>query len=159
LADRLLAAPSHVTLEERCPLDLIFDSDNKEPIDECRFSVPGFASEIKIFRGVQNEKYQFVGDGFAKGQCGLRLYSVNRANAGKVKCSVVLVSEKKQEFETNVTVLYPIEKLEIDSNSNGYYEYKENSTMEFRCSAENGFPAPTLSLSIGMNFIVGKCEI
>jgi hypothetical protein len=32
------------------------------------------------------------------------------------------------------------------------YEYVENDRMEFTCSAELGFPAPTLSLSIGENF-------
>jgi hypothetical protein len=135
-------------------VDFICESDNREPIDECRFSVPGFASEIKIFSGVKKDKYEFVGDGFASGQCGLRLLSVNRNNNGTVKCSIVLVNEKRQEVETEVTVLYPIEKLEIDSNSNGYYEYKENSTMEFRCSAEGGFPPPiNLSLLIGTRFL------
>jgi hypothetical protein len=156
LAARLLA-PSNATVKEGSPLDFIFESDNKEPIDhDCRFTVPGFPSKFKIFSGVQNEKYEFVGDGFASGQCGLRLYSVNRTNAGKVKCLVVLFNGEEQEFETEVNVLHPIGKLEMDSNSNGYYDYKENVTMEFKCTAEGGYPTPTLSLSIGVNIYLKK---
>jgi hypothetical protein len=157
LVARLLAPP-HVTLEEGSPLNLIFETVNKEPIDDdCRFSVPGLAAKLKIFSGVKNEKYEFVGDGFAKGQCGLRLHSVSRINAGKVKCLVVLVNWEEQEFETEVTVLHPIEKLDIDSNSNHFYEYKENETMEFRCTAEGGYPTPsTLSLSMGVNIYLKK---
>jgi hypothetical protein len=152
-------APPKVTLEGS-PLVLICESDNKEPIGDCRFSVPGFASEIKIFSGsrYKHDKYEFVGDGLDKGQCGLKLYSVNRINAGKVKCRVILNSAEEQVNETEVTVLHPIEKLEIDSNSNTSNEYQENATMEFNCTAEGGFPSPTLSLFIGMNFIRGNMK-
>jgi hypothetical protein len=134
-------------------VDFICKSDSKKPIDECRFTVPGFASEIKIFGGLNNTKYGFVGEGFSKGECGLRLHSVFRNNTGKIRCNLILNDDafSKQVVEFNLTVLYPIEKLEIGSNNN-FYEYKENDQMEFTCSAEGGFPTPTLSLSIGMDF-------
>ena len=142
MASKFSSAGPEVVVEGS-PKDFICESDNNEPIYDCIFTVPGFFTKIKIFSGVQNKKYQFVGDGFSKGQCGLRLLSVNRSNSGSVGCSLES-DTMTEEAAIDLTVLYPIDHLKFVSNSiDGLYEYKENDEMEFNCTAEGGYPVPT----------------
>jgi hypothetical protein len=103
-----------------------------------------------MFDGLSLEKYEFIGEGFSKGQCGLRLLSAKKINTGKVRCKLVLDDLSEQVAQINLTILHPVENLNIFSNSNGsHLEYEENDLMEINCTSEGGFPAPTLYLSIG----------
>ena len=139
-----------VTVVNGSAANFICKSESNRAIDECKFQLPGF-SEIKIFPGLKREKYEYTGQDFSKGECGIRILSANINNASKVKCKLVVedMSEPEQGAETSLFVLHPFEKIQFSSN-NIYYEYKENDQMEFTCTAVGGFPAPTMSLSIGL---------
>lgn len=133
------------------PVDLICESDHIQAIDECRFTVPGFYPEIKIFDGLKREKYEFIGLGLKNGKCGLRLLKTDKTNNGTVSCKLIFEDASEKVATTDMTVLHPIEKLEILSNSlERDYVYEENHRMEFNCSAEGGYPTPFLTLSIGI---------
>jgi hypothetical protein len=147
LAATFLSSDS-VTVVEGSAANFICKSESNRAIDECKFTLPGF-SDIKIFPGLKKEKYEYVGQELSKGECGIRILSADKNNAGRVKCRLVFDDLSEQVAETNLTVLHPIEEIKISSN-NPYYEYDENETMEFTCTAEGGFPAPTLSILIGM---------
>jgi hypothetical protein len=137
-----------IAVKQGSAADLTCKSESNRAIVECKFILPGF-SDIKIFPGLKKEKYEYVGQELSKGECGIRILSADKNNAGKVKCRLVFEDLSEQVAETNLIVLHPIEKIVISSN-NPYYEYKENETMEFTCTAEGGFPTPTLSILIGM---------
>jgi len=141
-------SPDPVTVAEGSAANFICKSESNRAIDECRFTLPGF-SEIKIFPGLKREKYEYIGQDLSKGECGIRILSANINNVGKVKCKLIIDDFSEQVAETNLVVLHPIEKIEI-SSKNKFYEYEENVQMEFTCTAEGGFPAPSLYLSIGL---------
>lgn len=146
--------PVAATVVEYSPVQFTCQSNKKEAIEDCKFTVPGFNSEMKISEGLTTEKYKFIGESLSEGECGLRLLSSHRNNTGKVKCKLMVFGDKsEQEAEIELTVLHPIEKLNISSNSNGgHCEFEENDQMEINCTSEGGFPAPSLYLTIGKNF-------
>lgn len=144
-------SPDSVSVIEGSPVNLICESEGRQRIQACYFEVQGFSS-IKLYDGVKNDRrYIFTGS-LASGRCGLLLLSVNRKNAGKVICKLVLAADlSDQSAKTDILVLHPIEELAIVSNSlSGSYEYKENDPMVFSCTAKGGFPTPKLSLYIGI---------
>jgi hypothetical protein len=148
LAATLFASPDAVV--HGSSMDLICQSEDQKPISECRYEVPGF-SEIKIFDGVSQNKYKFIGKGLAKGECGLRLHSAMGNNTGQVKCRLIFEDTSEQVAETSLTVLHPIEQLKIVTNSmNSFNNYIENEPMEIKCTAEGGNPPPTLTISKGV---------
>jgi hypothetical protein len=146
-----------VTVVNGTAANFICKSESNRAIDECKFQLPGF-SEIKIFPGLKREKYEYIGQDLSKGECGIRILSANINNAGKVKCKLVIEDFSEQVAETNLVVLHPTEKIQFSSN-NIYYEYKENDQIELTCTAVGGFPAPTMSLSIGMQFKIKNDHI
>jgi len=136
------------------PAEFICQSESNQPIYDCRFTVPGFRSELKISDGLSRPKYEFIGEGLSKGECGLRILSAYGNNTGLVRCILIFEDTSEQQVESNLAVLHPVENLRIGSNSiEQLYEFKEKEQMEFNCSAEGGSPAPTISLSIGRNMI------
>jgi hypothetical protein len=139
--------PVPVTVVEGSPVKFICQSDAQQKIKECSFSMAGSVSNCETF-GVLTINHKLSGES----QCSLQLFSVIGNITGRVQCRLVLEDLSEQVVETNLAVLHPVEKLNIGSNSVGQsFEYKEKTQMEFTCTAEGGFPAPTLSLYIGIN--------
>jgi hypothetical protein len=142
--------PVPVTVVEGSPVKFICQSDAQQKIKECSFSMAGSVSNCEINHKLNGES-----------QCSLQLFSVVGNITGKVQCRLIVLEDlSEQVVETNLAVLHPVEKLNIGSNSVGQsFEYKQKAQMEFTCTAEGGFPAPTLSLYIGINCQIERHKI
>jgi hypothetical protein len=137
------------TVVQGSPVDLNCHSDSRQPINTCRFTVPGFPDELRIYES-SSSNYKFIGQDLFKGRCVLQLFSVFRNNSGKVKCTLLVNDWTEQLSQTDLTVVHPIEKLGISFFWNGHnFKYEENDMMEFTCAAEGGYPAPNLTLYLG----------
>lgn len=152
LAANFVPSQHSITVVEGAHVEFICESDDRESIAECRFEVPGFASQLKIYDGLKREKYEFIGEGLKNGQCGLRLHNANRISAGKVTCKLILDNDNLAEQLTEIKLnILHTDKLNISSNSIGsHYEYEENQPMEINCATEGGYPTSTLTLYIGI---------
>jgi len=157
VAARFVAPVIQRSVQEGTAVKFICQSDSKRPIDDCKFSVPGFGVQTKIVNGLrQSKKFQFIGKRQFKSHCSFLLESVTRENAGRVKCTHVSDVGLEQVAKTDLKVLRPFEYIEIHSKGMGHvYEYAENDRMEFTCSLGEHAGEPAgfeLSLSIGENF-------
>jgi hypothetical protein len=125
------------------PLDISYRSATF-PINSCQFiHLPGFRGPLRVFDGVNSDKYEFVGD-FKNGICAIRLNSGTKENSGVAKVQVT--HENKDDVETadlNVTVSY----LQLTSTS--AFDFKEYKQIDFNCTAHGVSPPPILELLLG----------
>lgn len=131
------------------PLDITYRSANF-PINNCQFRLRGFKGPLRVYEGVNSEKYKFIGD-FERGICAIRLNSVTKENSGVAQVQVT--HENKDELEIadlNVTVIY----LQLTSTSDyDFHQFKEHQQMDFNCTAHGVNPKKILEFLHGKNLI------
>lgn len=85
------------------------------PIEACSFLIPG---EMEIITLIENEtrsdNFEYFGDGFVNGQCGISITSVKKENGGNATCIVDLnehLKSIKEQIQITITKELPIGKL------------------------------------------------
>lgn len=114
-----------------------------KPIEAC--SITFQSTSIKVTNKFKSDIYEYFGDGYDNGDCGIRFLKTGLEKEGLVTCKVGYFD---QDYESTASVNLTIQEapiVVISSNQN-QYEYKENETMEFSCSAKAGRPLPTVSI-------------
>jgi len=116
------------------------------PIETCSIKFSGLPQSFKIRESAKKDDYEYFGNGFQKGDCGIRYYSIKREQHGNVTCTV---GYPDIDFEsigsTNLIVAVPPTKIELKANN----EYKEGEEMRISCTASGGRPAPIVTLMLG----------
>lgn len=109
------------------PTDLICHSNHHRSISACYYiKPPGFIGDIKIFDGLSQTRYEYVGMGLRNGECGLRLYKVDKNNTGHYKCKLKFDDGSEEVAELDLMVLPPSEEAILrPSNSNSMNSIKE----------------------------------
>jgi hypothetical protein len=120
-----------------------------KPIESCsiRFQNTG-SLKVKNNSKSNSGEYEYFGDGFENGDCGIRFFKTGLDKEGPVTC---IVGFPDKDFESTASVNLTMREaptVTIVSN-NEKYEYKENETMEFTCTAQGGRPVPTITMLIG----------
>ncbi|KAL7291068.1 hypothetical protein TKK_0015200 [Trichogramma kaykai] len=116
------------------------------PIHFCRFVIPGEPTLVLRENLPSDNVINYYGTGFANGQCGIKISSIQDKHDGEVTC--YLTPETGQTESSNKVRLivakppsYPV--LRLDRN-NGVY--KAGGKMEISCMAYEGRPPANVSL-------------
>lgn len=126
-------------------VNLLCKSD--KPIEDCSVKIPGYldwsrADDASLPSGVGP-----YGDGWSRGECGVKLMIVKSANEGKFFCNVTIAGESfQQTIDITLTVTPEPTEIEIGRDteiSNG--GYRENQTLTARCVSQDGVPMSNLS--------------
>lgn len=126
-------------------VNLLCKSD--KPIEDCSVKIPGYldwsrADDASLPSGVGP-----YGDGWSRGECGVKLMTVKSANEGKFFCNVTVSGETfQQTIDITLTVTPQPTEIEIGRDtviSNG--GYRENQTLTARCISEDGVPMSNLT--------------
>lgn len=126
-------------------VSLLCKSD--KPIEDCSVKIPGYlqwstADDSSLPSGVGP-----YGDGWTRGECGVRLMVVKSANEGKFLCNVTIDGQVFQQ-SIDITLAVTPEPTEIEIGkdteiANG--AYRDNQTLTTRCISEDGLPRSNLS--------------
>lgn len=126
-------------------VNLLCKSD--KPIEDCSVKIPGYldwsrADDASLPSGVGP-----YGDGWSRGECGVKLMTVKSANEGKFFCNVTVSGETfQQTIDITLTVTPEPTEIEIGRDtviSNG--GYRENQTLTARCISQDGVPMSNLT--------------
>jgi len=119
---------------------------SEKPIESCSFKFSGLTMSFKIQDGAKKDDYEYLGSGFQNGDCGLRFFNVKKEQDGNVTCTV---SYPDIDYESigraNLIIATPPTSVDLSASD----KYKEGDEMNFRCTASQGRPAPTITLSLG----------
>lgn len=104
------------------------------PITSCSFTLPGEVNQIKLTdeNETRSDNYEYAGDGFENGQCGITIYGIKKENNGKASCTVDLNPHLK-----NIQAIIPI-TITKELPRGKYGDYKSGFFKEERCEH---FPA------------------
>jgi hypothetical protein len=76
------------------------------PITSCSFILPGESSEIKLIPNEtrRDSNYDYFGDGFTSGQCGIFIANVKKENNGNAAC-IVDLNEHLSGIKANISII------------------------------------------------------
>lgn len=126
-------------------VNLLCKSD--KPIEDCSVKIPGYldwsrADDASLPSGVGP-----YGDGWARGECGIKLMTVKSANEGKFFCNVTIAGEAfQQTIDITLTVTPEPTEIEIGRDtviSNGGYQ--ENQILSAKCISQDAVPMSNLT--------------
>lgn len=117
-----------------------------KPIETC--SITFQSTSIRVANKYKSENYEYFGDGYENGDCGIRFLKTGLEKEGPVACKVGFLNE---DFESTASVNLTIQEapIAVITSNQIQFEYKENETMEFACTAQGGRPLPTITMLIG----------
>jgi hypothetical protein len=117
-----------------------------KPIESC--SITFQSTSMKVQNKFKSENYEYFGNGYENGDCGIRFLKTGLEKEGPVTCKVGFFNE---DYESTASVNLTIHEapIAVITSNNIQYEYKENETMEFSCTALGGRPLPTITMLIG----------
>lgn len=80
----------------------------EKPISGCRFIIPGETSDI-LLESQKNssenaEKYQYFGNGFETGECGITIFNATKENEGYAKCILKDYNNAEQSETVEVKI-------------------------------------------------------
>lgn len=130
------------------PIEFVFDTEGRQPIDSCQFSVPGFATDIRVYPGLNRSRYEFAGD-FGHGECGIKIMSANMKNRGEVKSCVSFPNNADiAEAKMTVNMLQPPKNLILNANHKNL-EYNVGDQLHMECTVQDGDPTPNVTMQFG----------
>uniref|UniRef100_A0A8D8CWW7 Fasciclin-3 n=1 Tax=Culex pipiens TaxID=7175 RepID=A0A8D8CWW7_CULPI len=126
-------------------VNLLCKSD--KPIEDCSVKIPGYlqwstADDSGLPSGIGP-----YGDGWSKGECGVRFMVVKSANEGKFFCNVTVGGQVfQQSIDIMLTVTPEPTEIEIGKDTEiSKGGYRENQTLTARCISQDGVPMSNLS--------------
>lgn len=108
--------PEFVAIEEGRNVSVLCKAIS--PITACSFIVPGESDEIKLIPNETsgNDNYEYYGDGFDSGECGIMIKFVKKENNGKASCIVDLnehLTRVGADIQITITKELPIGKRRL----------------------------------------------
>lgn len=107
----VIANPYFVAIEEGKNVSIVCRAIS--PITSCVFTIPGETNQIVLRddNETRSDKYEYAGDGFESGQCGIKIYGIKKENNGKASCIVDLnphLRNIKADIPITITKELPI---------------------------------------------------
>jgi hypothetical protein len=108
------ASPYFVAIEEGRNVTLVCKAIS--PITSCTFNIPDgeTSREIKLYANTpRNDSFEYFGDGFNAGHCGIFIKHIRKWNAGKASCIVDLndhIKGVRREILITITKELPVGK-------------------------------------------------
>jgi hypothetical protein len=104
-------SPDFVAIEEGGNVSMVCKAIS--PIISCSFIVPGELDEIKLIPNEtsSNDNYEYYGDGFEQGVCGITIKYIKKEHNGKASCIVDLnehLSRVGADIQITITKELPI---------------------------------------------------
>jgi len=136
--------PKENVLKEGEQFDFICKVERE--IDTCFIEFVASSEKFKIFNNTKKDDFEYNGEGFKKGDCGISYNKIKKEHHGKVTCIVGYPDiDFESVGETNLIVAIPPTDVELKVSD----AYKEGDEMSINCSALGGRPAPTVTILLG----------
>lgn len=104
-------------------------------ISDCSIMFENFdPPEIKLDDHFNFKKYNYSGEGFDKGECGITWHKAQLDQSGKTSCLVTFPDGGNASAQIKISVLERPKESTLQSN-NPKFQFKENDTMLFNCTA------------------------
>jgi hypothetical protein len=116
------------------------------PIETCRIKFSNMNGGIKMRENDKKNNYEYLGDGFQRGDCGIRYFAIKPDQHGNVTCTVGFPELYVESISsTNLIVAIAPTALNMTMRT----EFMEGEEMHISCTATGGRPATSISLLLG----------
>jgi hypothetical protein len=107
----VVANPYFVAIEEGQNVTIVCRAIS--PITSCVFTLAGEDNPIILSENneTRSDNYEYAGNGFESGQCGITIYGIKKENNGKASCTVDLnrhLRDIKADIPITITKELPI---------------------------------------------------
>ncbi|KAG5676892.1 hypothetical protein PVAND_006696 [Polypedilum vanderplanki] len=101
-ASLIKANPYFVAIEEGKNVSILCSAIS--PITSCHFIIPGEDQPLNLIENhTRNDNYEYFGNGYENGECGITITSIKKGNEGNVSC-VVDLNEHLKNIRENIPI-------------------------------------------------------
>lgn len=117
------------------------------PVERCRFITP-IGDTFRLPDGGSRGKFQYFGNGFTSGQCGITITNLEKNDEGTWRCSLDVGDDVDDVVGSfNVTITKSPQRLELyvtDANT-----LREGVDLQAECTFRDGIPSASIDWFLG----------
>lgn len=149
--------PSFVEKTEGEPVQILCSFGR--PLERCRFTLAGENGfDVKLNPAIERtDNFRYFGEGFDKGQCGLRISNLKREHEGNWTCRLDL-GDAYDDVVGHFQVLIARAPTQPQLIVQGQKQLREGDELNAECSFRDGRPSAIVRWFLGDNEITSHDE-